>query len=58
MNQTSHQHYYAARAAAARNLALRAATPAIAAIHATMAVRYDLMASQPEKCDDVIATVI
>jgi hypothetical protein len=58
MNQINHQHYYAARAAAARNLALRAATPAIAAIHATMAVRYDLMANQPDKCGDVIATVL
>lgn len=43
MSQPKDQDYYAARAAAARNLAQRAATPEIAVIHAEFATRYELL---------------
>lgn len=48
MNQPNHQDYYVARAASSRGLAERAADPMIAAIHAELASRYDLLAAQPE----------
>lgn len=51
MNQ-SDRDYYAARAATARNLAQRAADPAIAALHAEFATRYDLLAAQTEWTND------
>jgi hypothetical protein len=58
MKQLNHQDYYVIRAAAARNLAQWAVTPAIAAIHAKMAVQYERVANQPDKGNDVIVTVI
>ena len=58
MKQLNHQNYYVTRAAAARDLAQRAVSPAIAAIHAEMAVQYELVANQSDKGDDVIAMVI
>lgn len=58
MKQLNHQDYYATRAAAARDLAQRAVSPAIAAIHAEMAVQYESVANQSDKGDDVIVTVV
>lgn len=52
MNQLNDRDYYARRAATARNLAQRAADPAIAAIHAELAHRYDLLVAQPEAKND------
>lgn len=51
MNQ-SDRDYYAARAATARDMAQRAADPAIAALHAEFATRYDLLAEQTERTND------
>lgn len=58
MDQPDHQDYYVARAAAARELARRAATPAIAAIHTEMAVRYDVMANRSDMDGDAVSTAI
>lgn len=49
MNQSNHREYYVARAASSRELAQRAADPAIAAIHVDLAERYEVLAAdQPE----------
>lgn len=56
MNQLNHHDYYLTRAAASRDLAGRAADPAVAAIHAEFATRYDLLAAQPERRNDGPAT--
>jgi hypothetical protein len=58
MDRLNHQDYYIARAAAARDLAQRAVSPAIAAIHTKLAAQYDLAADQSDKDDDMIVTVI
>lgn len=58
MNQLNHYRYYVARAAAARNLAQRAVDPAIAAIHAELADRYELVADQTGQDSEVILAVI
>lgn len=50
------QEHYAARAAAARNMARRAATPAVAAIHAELASRYEQLASRPDRNNEIILT--
>ncbi len=49
MSQSNHQDYYIARAANSRDLARRAADPAIAAIHTNLAMRYDLLAAAPDQ---------
>lgn len=49
MNRPDQQDYYTARAAAARDLAQRAANPKVAAVHADFAARYDQLAAQPER---------
>ncbi len=46
MDEFNNHGYYLARASAARDLAQRAANPAIAAIHQEMASRYDHTAAQ------------
>ena len=43
------QSYYLESAATSRDLAKRAASPVIAAIHAEFATRYDLLSGQPER---------
>lgn len=48
MNQPNNCHYYASRAEVSRDLARRALNPAIAAIHAEFAVRYDRLAAHHE----------
>lgn len=48
MNQQNHQEYYVERAATSRQLAQRAADPAIAAIHIDLATRYEALAGQSE----------
>ena len=56
MDPLGHQDYYAARAATARDLARCAADPAVAAIHAEFATRYDFLAAQPALAyDDMTA---
>lgn len=47
MNEPNDREYYVARAASSRNLAQRAANPAIAAIHADLAERYEALAERP-----------
>ncbi len=47
MDQRNHHEYYIARAEACRQLAERAVSPAIAAIHAELATRYEEVAVQP-----------
>ena len=58
MNQLNHQDYYVTRAATSRALALRAADPSIAAIHADLAKRYDILAAQPESEKDLVIQII
>ena len=48
MNQPNASEYYLNRAATSRSLAQRAAKPAIAAIHAEFATRYEQLA-RPER---------
>lgn len=52
MDQPNHQQYYVARAATSRDLAQRAADPAISAIHADFAKRYEMLAAQPGQGSD------
>lgn len=46
MNKLNDAEYYVARAAASRQLAQRATSPAIAAIHDEMASKYESTAAQ------------
>ncbi len=58
MNQPNYQDYYMSRAAASRNLAQRATDPMIAAIHAELAARYDvLVAETSRRADEPIMIV-
>ncbi len=52
MNQPNYQDYYISRAAASRSLAQRAADPMIAAIHAELADRYDVLVAQTSRRPD------
>lgn len=58
MNQPNDQEYYVARAASSRDLAQRAATPMIAAIHVELAIRYDVLAAQPERTNARTLTLV
>ena len=49
MDQSNHLEYYHTRAEVSRELAPRAADPAIAAIHTEFASRYDSMAAEHER---------
>ena len=53
VNQPDHRDYYIGRAAASRQLAQRAANPAIAAIHTDLAIRYERLAAQSDGTIDV-----
>ena len=46
MNQHNHHDYYLTRAKASHDLAQRAVSPAIAAIHAELAARYEIMVAK------------
>lgn len=52
MDQLNDHDYYVARACAARDLAQRAASPAIATIHAQMARRYERTVAEIEQQTD------
>ena len=58
MNQSNHQEYYVVRAAASRDLEQRAKNPAIAAIHAEFATRYEQLAGQPGRNDEIMLTAV
>ena len=52
MNQPDYQDYYLSRAAASRSLARRASDPMIAAIHAELADRYDVLVARTSRRPD------
>lgn len=43
MDQLNHQEYFRSRAATSRELAERAASPKVAAIHQELAMRYETL---------------
>jgi hypothetical protein len=54
LNELMDRTYYAARALASRNLARQAANPAIAAIHADLAGRYEVLAARPDLTTSIL----
>jgi hypothetical protein len=51
MNLLNHKSYYTTRAQHSRELANRAISPPIAAIHLELAEKYDMLAARPEAID-------
>ena len=49
MDQSNHHSYYRTRAKVSRELAQRAVSPGIAAIHSELATRYEKMIAQLEQ---------
>lgn len=58
MNELNHQIYYELRAETSRDLARRALSPAIAAIHSDFAVRYENLAASSERQNEDFGVIV
>lgn len=58
MNELNHQIYYELRAETSRDLARRASSPAIAAIHQDFAVRYEDLAARAERPNENVMVFV